>query len=484
MSYIFTDADFYNEQINDSLNLSLQEVLSDKSKEISFEYFKSVTEVIYKYTGNYRKKDFSKEDNNFHLIKDCIHIAKYHFNIGVTEKSINKIIVPIIIIDFFSQKFELLNMNQINDEVKTLFSTLLNSLSINIGIPADAPYNEKKLFEVYSEAKKINDYNKVISIMDNLKYHSRVFDTFEYSWKIIIQYIDFLDREIILETLIKENNFEKIEIILSSINITRIFKDILQNSNYYLIIRSSKYFFDNLEEQFAKKNRLQELPDYTCFLADLFSNKKLLFSNYIENLHLNYCQSYCYLVGWLLSRRTEFTYIFLEHMCFYGNQANAFSLGFNLHLNKNTDPDIIPEIERYFFDKEIKTNSPINYYSGYIDLLTYYYANKYSAKTEFLKELNSCSKIIEDIQSSWKFEDLQKNWIRLFYLSLATIYTDFFFTDEEIKKNIPVLYDKRNILIQGKENIDVITAMLKNHSQYLKIKLKSSIDEHFIELNN
>ena len=81
------------------------------------------------------------------------------------------------------------------------------------------------------------------------------------------------------------------------------------------------------------------------------------------------------------------------------------------------------------------------------------------------------------------YNEREKYWIKIFYLSLSTIYTDFFFTDEEIKNNLPILFDNRNIIIQGKENIDVILTMLKNHLQNLKIHLKNTINEKIFEIN-
>lgn len=484
MNYKFEDNDFNNCELNKSLDMSIQAFLNKKKEQyIDNDFFHQIFEIVFKYTGNYRKKIFSKEDVNFELIKDCIYIAKYYFKEGVLERSIDKILLGVIIVDFFSQNFDILEIELNRTELVKLVSNLLTSLNINIGIPDDAPYNEKKLYEVYSEAKKENEYNKVISIMDSLKYHSRAFDTFEYTWKILIQFVYYLDKNIILSTLLNEKSYEKIEILLSSIYINDIFNDIIKSQNHYLIIRSSKYFFEELEEQYVRKNHLTDIQDYTDYLVVIFDNEKLCFTKYIDNIRINYLQSYNYLMGWLLSKQTKYNEYYISHLCFNGEQSAAFTLGYNSHLTDNTDAEIVTEIEKSFFENEVKSFSPINLYSDFIDLFTYNYARSYSTREDFLQELKKCAEKIILIQNSWDFDNLQKYWIKIFYLSLSTIYTDFFFTDEEIKNNLPILFDNRNIIIQGKENIDVILTMLKNHLQNLKIHLKNTINEKIFEIN-
>lgn len=483
MNYKFEDNDFNNCKLNKSLDISIQALLTDKKTHIDNDFFHQIFEIVSKYTGNYRKKIFSKDDVNFELIKDCIYIAKYYFKEGVLEKSIDKILLGVIIVDFFSQNFDILEIELNRTELIGVVSNLLTSLNINIGIPDDAPYNEKKLYEVYSEAKKENEYNKVISIMDSLKYHSRAFDAFEYTWKILIQFIYYLDKNIIIATLLNEKSFEKIEILLSGIYINDIFNEIIKSQNDYLIIRSSKYFFEELEELYVRKNHLTDIQDYTDYLVALFDNEKLCFSKYIDNIRINYLQSYNYLVGWLLSKQTKYSEYYIKHLVFNGEQSAAFTLGYNSHLTDNTDAETVTEIEKSFFENEVKSFSPINLYSDFIDLFTYNYARSYSTRESFLQELKKCAEKIIFIQNSWDFDNLQKYWIKIFYLSLSTIYTDFFFTDEEIKNNLPILFDNRNIIIQGKENIDVIISMLNNHTQYLKIQLKGSIDEKVLEIN-
>ena len=164
MNYKFEDNDFNNCELNKSLDMSIQAFLNKKKEQyIDNDFFHQIFEIVFKYTGNYRKKIFSKEDVNFELIKDCIYIAKYYFKEGVLERSIDKILLGVIIVDFFSQNFDILEIELNRTELVKLVSNLLISMNINIGIPDDAPYNENKRYEVYSEAKKENEYNKVIS---------------------------------------------------------------------------------------------------------------------------------------------------------------------------------------------------------------------------------------------------------------------------------------------------------------------------------
>lgn len=482
MNYVFDQNDFIDVEMNESLKLSFSKIIDDKKNIIDNDFFYQIFEILLRYTGNCREKIFTKIDGNFFLIKDCIYIAKYFFNKGVNEKSINEIILAVIIIDYFSQDFDILEIKKNNEKLNNLLTDVLESFVINVKLPKDAPYNEKKMFEVYANAKKTNEYSNVISIIENLMFHSRIFDSFEYTWKIVIQFAFFVDRNIIFSILVQESSFEKIDFFLSSIHVIDLFSEIIKTDNNYLIIRSTKYFFEELEKEFVRNEKIDK--DYTDIIATLFSNEQLVVKKYIKASRIQYFQSYCYLMGWLLTKKEDFINDYLETICFSDNQANSFSSGFNFHLTDNTDGKLVFKIEKCFFESEIKSFSPVNFYSGFIDLFTYNYASSYSSRELFLNELKKCSDKIIAIQNSWNFDNLQKSWVRLFYLTLSTIYTDFFFTEEEIKKYVPVLFDNRNKIIQGKENIQFMISMLENHSQYLRIKLYNSAkDEIIFEIN-
>ena len=481
MSYRFNIKELEKCSTSQSIYASLNSILPNDNN-ISHHFFTSISNILSDYTDLYRKKEFSLENEKIDRIKECIFISTIYFNESIKEESIYKLLVSIVILDFFSQDYSLLNIDQISAAFKKRILLLLNSLSIKISVPGNAPYNEKKMLNVFTKAKENKDYCKVIGIMDNIKSHSRVFDSIEYTWETIIDFLLYLDSNYVVAFLLQETNFEKIEILLSNINIILSFPEIIKSSNSYLIIRSAKYFFDEIEKQLTHNNDLSKIDDYTEYLALLFENKSLLFSNYIESLRLQYFQSYNYLFGWLLTKRSDFLPYYLAHISFHENNTSAFSIGFNTHRVENNF-EMVDEIETNFFKHEVKNFSPINLYTGFLDLFTYNYALKYNDKESFLLELEKCARKIIIIQNSWDFSNLQQTWVKLFYLSLSIIYTDFSFTEEEIKKNIPILYDERNTIKQDKESIIVMQTILQNKSQYLKIKLVNGIDERIIEIN-
>lgn len=482
MSYQFNTKELEKCSINQSVYDSLNSILSKDTNTISYHFFNSIMDILFEYTTLYRKKDFSLKNKKIDRIKECIFISIIYFNESIEEKSVDKFLVSIVILDFFSQDYSLLHIDKISTDFKKKILSLLNSLVIKINVPKDAPYSDKKMFNVFTEAKENKDYCKVIGIMDNLKYHSRMFDSIECSWKIIINFLFYLDSDYVVSFLLQETIFEKIEILLSNINIILSFQKIIKSSNSYLIIRSVKYFFDEIEKQLTHNNGLSKIDDYTEYLTLLFENKTLSFSNYIESLRLQYFQSYNYLFGWLLTKRSDFLPFYLAHVSFDERATKAFSFGFNTH-RLDSDFEIVNEIESNFFKHEVKNYSPINFYTGFLELFTYNYAIQYKTRQSFLLELKKCSREIIMIQNSWEFSNLQRTWVKLFYLSLSIIHTNFSFTEEEIKTNIPVLYDERNAIHQDKESIIIMRYLLQNKSQYLKIKLVNGIDERIIEIN-
>ena len=65
MNYKFEDNDFNNCELNKSLDMSIQAFLNKKKEQyIDNDFFHQIFEIVFKYTGNYRKKIFSKEDVN------------------------------------------------------------------------------------------------------------------------------------------------------------------------------------------------------------------------------------------------------------------------------------------------------------------------------------------------------------------------------------------------------------------------------------
>lgn len=482
--HVFNNNDLSEKKLSDLLKNSFEEIIENEENAFSEQFFFKVHRVLFDYTTLSQRNDFSIHYENFQKITDCIFIAKTYFDESVEEESINKIMTTLVILDYFSQDYNLLNVERISSSFKEKIFNLFDSLKIEIGIPEDAPYDERKMIEVFTDAKSNNDYNKVISVMDNLKYHSRVFDPLERITKVMIDFFQFIDFSHLKNSIVKIKNFEKVEIVLSCLNIIDYYQNFIESGNDYLIIRSTKYFFDELEQQYSKNNKITEIPDYTRFIDFLFSNEKLNFTTYVKNLRLQYLQSYNYLFGWNLAKNKTLLQDYMNHISYRIAEATAFSLGFINHFEATSSSLLtIAEIEKSFFKNEIKSFTNLNYFTGFLNLFIFYYSKKYPNRDVYLRELNNSSNTICSIQNSWDFSNLQHNWIKLFYLSFANICNNYSFTDDELKENIPVLYDNRNTLKEDKDCIELMKMILRNSKQYCKIKLWDGIGERTIEIN-
>lgn len=483
MSYSFSKTDFTGIQLNINMLKEIDTIFQKKTNYYDSKTFSKISKILFEYTSLYWHADFDLSNPNISKIKECLFMAYELYNQSVKEESIDKMIASIHILSFFSQDFTVLDITLISENFKTKICKLLDSLNIHISIPQDAPYNEKKLLEIFNNAKANNDYTTVLGIMDNLKYHSNAFDSIETSWKSIIRFIEYLDIAYILKVLDYDTNFEKLETIFSSIDISNYFLYFTSFKNYYVMLRFIKYFFEFLDHQFDKKN-LINMPDYTNLVYSMLRRNDFDFSKYIEILRLQYSSTYNYICGWISSIDISFIDDYLKVVSFQIEETESFSMGFIHHCSDDIDKiNGIKKIEEFFFNHEIKEYTNINWDTGYIELFTYYYAKKLSSRTLYLNELKRLSDTIITLQNSWDFSKIMNNWIELLYISMSNIYTNYRFSKKELESNLPILFDKRNELKVESKTMDVIVKLLENPNQHIIIKLKSFTNERTIELN-
>lgn len=483
--YQFTLDDIKNNQINENLEKLFYQIDEKYNHQITDKYFNDVCDTIVSFTGKYRNQEINFSDPNTSKIKECIAIAISFYKESIKSKRISLLLITLLVFDFFNQDYSLLNPIKVNKEFQASVVKLFESFNIQISIPKNAPYNDKKLLEIFEKARTSTDYKNIFGIMDNLRNNSNAFSHIEYSWAVFIRFLYHIDKQVVINIIENCTSFEKIEIFLLSLNGLNDFDYLKNCKNNYLLLRSLKYFFESLDNGYVKTNRIKEIPDYTKLIISLFSRKDIAISEYIKVLRLQYYQSFNYLLAWAWIFDRTLLDIYLNYGSLSEREAKSISLGFLLHVKADEDIlSVAEKIKILFFEKELTTYSSINIYTGFLDLFGAYYSIKFPNRQKYLIELKNKSQIIMAIQNSWNFDSLMKAWIELFYFSLSNINNKFEYTESELQESLSVIFDKRNQLIIDPEFFEVMKDILITPNKLIKFKMKSTLNrEYNIEFN-
>lgn len=487
MNYQFSINDLADCGATPDLYASLLLVCEKYKKQRDDSFFSELSKLIHEYTSVSRSQEFN--DNAMLKIKDCLAIAIQFFKEANNENNIAKLLVALHILDFFEQDYRLLDVKSIREDFRNKIVSVTEEIELKINIPDDASYSERKMMEVFNEAKAKNDYREVIGIMDTLVYHSFVFTSLEHTCGVLIRFSFFLDKKSVLNILDKhEASYEKIEAFLYALR-NNVSSDIdFAVHNNYLALRLFKYWLAFLEESYAKTNRLQEMPDYAEQMICVLSNSDLHIEKYIDVLRISYLKSYNYLMGRMVKTNASFLPLYINHISTGAEESEVFSKGFLERITEDTDEvavcNVIESVKSAFFLKNVHSYTGINLHTGYLNLFACYFCIKYKDRISWLSALADYDCKIKNAQNSWNHESIAALWIDLYYFCLSNATRKFYFSETELKSAIPVLFDKRNELIYDAESFRTMTALLMSPDIHIKITMKSPTNSDvIIEIN-
>ena len=476
MNNKLSDKDIDSILLNSELYDSLLNICKKYKNKITDPFFSDTSKVLHEYTGLYLGQKDELTEIQFSKAKDCIFLAKVFFEESCREKSIQKLLIALHVLYFFEQDYRLLNTSLITEDFKSAIIKVTKGIDLKFNVPEDAPYNEKKMLEVFSEAKEKNDFNEVIGVMDTLIYRSEFFPKLKRTWGELINFVAFLDKDIVF-SILEDARYEKIDTFLFTLH-----KDFFMNLNWnvnnkYLLLRMFKLWIEYINETYFTIPNDKTIPDYSAVLKNLLSNHSLCLEEYIEVLRVQYCESFNYLMGQLLIKNNSFLPVYLDHAVFGIKETAAFARGFLCSLDNNVDNEVvcatIESIKNNYFEHEVHSYSEINLYTGYLDLFGQFFVCKFDTRASFIKKLSEYSDEIQKMQNSWRHDNITKVWVEFYYFCLSNIYGKFALTELEIQQFCPVLFDERNKLFYDAVSIDNMKQLLMYPTAPLDLEFKT-----------
>lgn len=477
--------------INESVELfeAFDQILKKPTKEYNIDFFEQINAIIFNYTKT-NKNEFLQinlPEEKTKRIKECLVLSRKLYNESINELSEKKLIISLLLLRFYDQSFFLLSDIKVSKNFLDKIIEMLKGISISFNIKDDAPYGEKKWVDVFIEAKASNDYFKMLKMMDELDNSSFLFDGIKSSWAIIFQWIWFVKHKLIIELLYKMTP-ETVEIVFFSLK-DEIHNIVIQlhlneNHHFYPVLRGFMLLFHCLEEKTRGENAitLQELPDCTDWIIEIFHNKIINIPEYIPTMRIAHLKAFNYFLGKAVAKDISLFNKYLSVIDLDDEVSVVFSESFLDNVNQNRKILFVGNkiIYKYFSEK-INTYDFINKNIGYLGIIIQYFYLKYETKEKYIKKLNKTSSMIIKIQSSWDFTNIKKYWIYLFYLAMANNYLEYYFTENQLKEIIPIVFDERERINQGYYCIDTVRTLLSSFVE--KIKLKKINNDVFIEFS-
>lgn len=480
MDYKFSDNDIENISFNSELHDLLQNICIKYTKRITDSFFSDASKILHEYTGLYIGLKEELNVNQLSKIKECIFLAKVFFEEACKEKTIEKLLLALHILFFFGQDYRLLNTSLICEDFRNKIIKTAKGIELKINVPEEAPYNERKMLEVFSAAKEKNDFNEVIGIMDTLIYHSNIFSRLKRTWGELINFVAFLDKNIIF-SILEDAGYEKIDAFLFSLHNDFFFDLNWKVNNKYLLLRMFKLWIESIDEVFFKTSNDKTVPNYSNVLKNLLTNQNLYLESYIEVLRVQYFESFNYLMGQLIAKDNSFLSVYLNHLVYGVKETSAFARGYLWSFDDNIDKNVlystIESIKNNYFEHEVHSYSVINLYTGYLDLFANYFIRKFDTRAAFVEKLSEYSTEIQKMQNSWNQDDITKIWVEFYYFCLSNFYCKFSFSESVLMQVCPVLFDERNTLFYDSTSIDNMKHLLLTPSKSLDLEFKTGTND-------
>lgn len=445
------------------------------NNEISQSFFKKIYDVLR------NDKLITKINNNTYTLTSSENIdyirklatVKTLYIESISESSDLKFLIALVSTCFYNQEINFLSRDRLSNEFRNRLSDLLKRLNIQFGLSSNESYSENKLISNYSKAKNNNEYEHILKTMIQISNNPHVFYSSDCSWNLLISYIWYMDKNIIIDYL-KTATFEMVELIYHALHekvfeIMNLYDD---KKNDYPIIRGLNVLFQKLDDDINSK-RIQQISDVDCYSIlckmDDITIKQI--QTYFSSLNIEYCRSYNYTIGHCCAFDTRFLDFFLNTSSMNIANAYAFSQGF---IENNVDIDLFCEsaekVMKYYFDSI--NPSHINENVGFLEFFIKYYALTNSTKEQYLETLKEFNTKIDALQNSWDFKKMSNLWISFFYCVLSNRILNYQYNQDEIKQFLWTLYDKRNELFYDAYPIEFMKKMLLNPSSCNTVDLE------------
>jgi len=409
---------------------------------------------------------------------DAINYAKELYLDSLRGECKENLLKSVVIIDLVKGSFEDLDFSHISSSFIEKIENNFQAIHLNIGVPDDACYSDKKQVKTLKTAIANKD---TFEIFRKVNPFLNSFNFAIISDCIIGTYARFLwiiDKPFVIEYLKEEDWSFKMELVLHALRaeFNTIIPEVIDGKNQYPYLYMIKSLIANLDDGLKHRRfTIEQLPDH----SDLFG---IFIDRYAQSLDRIYIPfrlaisaSFNYFAGWFCSRQQETLKKYLPFLAtIQENAQEAFTHGYITHGDTNKVFDDSWLILNSWVSNCIKTHSRMNQYCGFINLLIAGLAHNYTTKVEYQNRLEALLKNIDELQYSWDERNYPAKIIVALYFILANKKKRFSFDESEIRTQFPILQDRRYELIFGEKLLETMLNLLKAPDSVKQIKLAFS----------
>ncbi len=361
--------------------------------------------------------------------------SKYFISKGIKNGNIKDLLKGLLIFSYFKipfnrvMKIEIFNKKNV-ELISLELEKIITKLSINIDIPNNAPYNEKKHYEEYKEATKEKDMKKIYGFIDSVRrgvgYKTRGL------LRELIKFMAYINPELLKKAIHKKVDPLEIIIIIEALEDKEKLTIGLEkySENQWVFTGVIYEVLDNNKEEILEEEILNGMKIVLDKLKDI--NEEIFFET--TSFFTNY-KSFNIVLGKVLGESDKETiskyvdnYVISERL--YQIESDGYFI--RNFIEKSEKKKLLFLCSQMFEKWKEYLNGQINeekyandlFYTNCFNIIACYYIHRKIEEDKFLLELEKNILEIQEINCRWcqsSIEIRTRLFIKLTYLYLLGI---------------------------------------------------------------
>lgn len=409
---------------------------------------------------------------------DAFNYAQNLYSDSLKGKNKENLFKSVVIIDLVKGSLADLDFSQVCCSLIEKIKEYFLAIQLNVGVPDDACYSDKKQLQWLEEAVANKDAFEIISKIEPF------LDSYNFaiiSDSIVGLYARVLwiiDKDFVIDYL-KENEWSfKMELVLYSLRteFDEIVSLVIDGKNRYPYLYMMKFLIADLDNGLKRRDiTLDRLPDYSGIFGTFIDGYAHALGRILVPFRLAISASFNYFAGWVCSEHQELLKKYLPFLIeTQENAQEAFAYGYVMHGDINKVFEDSWMILNSLVSNCVKSYSSPNLYSGFINLFIVGLAYNCSTKVEYQNRLSNLLSDIDELQYSWGERNYSAKIFIALYFILANKKKSYSFEEFEIKTQFPILLDKRYERIFGEKILATMLDLLKDPNSVQQIALVES----------
>lgn len=410
--------------------------------------------------------------------KNAQQIVNYAHNLyleAIKAENIRPLLKSLYILNILKESFDGLDFSLISDPFLEKIRHFFSSMSLKISVDEDMYYGDKRVMDTLETEAKQQDSFRIIYTLSSF-YGYPFFGNIQNGLiSISSQLLWHIDRDYILNFLKKEKWSFKMEGTLSSLRneYTTIIPLVIDGENQYAYIYMIKALFNDLDQKIKQEDLpLRQMPDFSDIIGEFIEHYGASLSKIGNTFGLTSSKSFNFFAGQYCSQHQDTLRTYLPQLNeAYDEAQEAFCHGYL----RSGDP------KRVFDDSWTMMNSwasaRIRYFDkanqvcGLAQLFTFGLAYNYETKEKYLEKLHNLCSEIENLQYSWGERNYPQKIAPALYFTLAKKQKRFVFSEADILKYAPILFDMRYEQAFGKKIRETMLKVLQDPDSVENVEL-------------